>query len=716
MKPTFFSLSYACLLLLFPLALAAQQDTLYYVGSSTISNFLREAEPIYRRIHFIWNTEPESVGGELAILEAQADLAGTAQLPGRALRERKDIHKTLIGWDAIALVVHPSNPVQNLTRDQLLNIFTGQIVNWKEVGGPDLPIHPYIVAQGSATRRVFRSAVLGAADYRGCKVVAPDELLPQMVQNDPGAIGHISLSFLSSIKNVHVLSVDGQLPDLDNPSYPITRPLYLLWRDEPASVAEFVSWAISPAGQQVVMRHFIGLQGVGKDQAGEKGKLMVYTETRPVEDGGIFFYPHQPYLLYNYAGELIREVSNHLSDNDEWPTRLELDPGIYQVRSADGNEQAWVSVQPGKLSVLDLELVRADDGSKLDQAREKNSSLTPSLRPYGDFRVRQEFDSPQNRLRMRYRIRGGVQLALQSDLSLNFRLGSSNNPDDPNSTHVNVSDGFNQIGLIIDRAHLRWKPRSLSGTTFWLGRFPHGFVSSGVYSELVWDNDIQADGLAFSYLPSGKFYRLYFGFYLLGNFYRNRQNLYITTGQWMLKGRLSPNATLQWLSGFYWYSGIKELRFSDAPFDANRGNSSKTLAGGEEAYVSDFHLSNQVLALRLGPHLKKPYLKVQWIHNFGANNENNGWSAGFSLGDLSRKKHWKIYYQFQHIERDAVFSPFVNDDMPLATAYEGHVGGLGYALSDAVVLHAWGLYGSSLSVFTPQRVLRFRLDLDVKFK
>ena len=227
-----------------------------YVGSSTIANFLREAEGAYGRVRFILDTEPESVGGELAIVQGRTDLAGVAGQPRKESLEG-GIVASLLGRDAIAVVVHPSNPVDNLTRQQLKDIFTGGIANWQVLGGLDIPIRPYIVGPASATRKVFRSTVLGESDYSGCEVVRPDAEMPDRIGSDPGGIGQISLSFLGSNGATKVLGVDGHRPDSDAGDYPITRPLYLLWWSGRARIAEFIAWTNGAQARAILRTRFM---------------------------------------------------------------------------------------------------------------------------------------------------------------------------------------------------------------------------------------------------------------------------------------------------------------------------------------------------------------------------------------------------------------------------------------------------------------------------
>jgi len=245
-----------------------QAPVLRYVGSSTIAHFVRDAEPVYGRARFVLDTEPESVGGETAIREGRADVAGYAGNPHPETLEM-GIVATLIGKDAIAVVVNRANSVRDVTRVQLEGVFTGKIRNWKELGGLDREIRPFIVGPESATRKVFRSAILGEMDYAGCEEVRPDAAVLTRVEREPGAIGQISFSFLGIKGSVKALSVGGQNPEPTNVDYPITRPLYLLWWSGRSRVADFVSWTGTPEAEKILLRRFAKAQQVGLEAPGE---------------------------------------------------------------------------------------------------------------------------------------------------------------------------------------------------------------------------------------------------------------------------------------------------------------------------------------------------------------------------------------------------------------------------------------------------------------
>lgn len=336
---------------------------LSYVGSSTVANFLRDAEPVYGAIRFTIDTAPESEGGELAIAQDGADLAGIAQ-PPRPETLGLGVTATLIGRDAIAVIVNDANPVRELTRSQLRAIFTGQARNWTELGGPDLVIRPFIVEVESATRKIFRGAVLAGSEYAGCEEVRPDRSIVDRVASEPGGIGHISFSFLQSKVDVRPIAVDGEQPAVANFGYPITRPLYLLWQRGNPAIEAFIEWVQSEEGQRVVMRRFVGTGVVGSVHAvvADRGKenlgtLVVYTETDTFMDGDFPYFPHRPYKILSRDGRLVRQEQNHVGKNDETPTRVDLPAGTYLIQTRTtrkGQIEFFVIIDAGTITEVDV--------------------------------------------------------------------------------------------------------------------------------------------------------------------------------------------------------------------------------------------------------------------------------------------------------------------------------------------------------------------------
>lgn len=239
-------------------ATGSQAGELKYVGSSTVGKFISAAAKVYQVSTFNLNTKPESSGGESCSTSGSCDIGGVAR-DVKAEYLEKGVHATLIGKDAIAVIVNAKNPVKSLSTDQLKGIFTGKIKNWSEVGGVDKPIAVLVVKEGSATRKVFQKVVLGGGEYAGVKVVSPDGKIPTIVSRDISSIGQISFAFISGKRKIAAVAIDGQEASVNNTKYPITRPLFLTTKGAPTGDAKaFIDWALSPEGQDVVKKKFVG--------------------------------------------------------------------------------------------------------------------------------------------------------------------------------------------------------------------------------------------------------------------------------------------------------------------------------------------------------------------------------------------------------------------------------------------------------------------------
>jgi phosphate transport system substrate-binding protein len=127
----------------------------------------------------------------------------------------------------MAPVVNKDLSIDNLTKQQLIDIFTAKVTNWKDVGGPDLDILLVSRPTSSGTRALFKTWALNGADEASNASLETDDsgTLLQTVQDNPGAIGYVALSYLVNNTNVKSVSIDGVAPSLEN-TYNGT---YLVW-------------------------------------------------------------------------------------------------------------------------------------------------------------------------------------------------------------------------------------------------------------------------------------------------------------------------------------------------------------------------------------------------------------------------------------------------------------------------------------------------------
>ncbi len=236
----------------------APSNRIEYIGSSTIAHFIEDASKVYKPATITVDTNLESMGAkDLMLADESIDLIGYAKQAPPELAEL-GIRSTMIGTDALTVIVNKTNPITNLSLSQLKGIYMHKFTNWKELGGPDLKIVPLIVSQQSATQHTFKQRVLGDTEYyTECKIVNPDSHMPMNVEEEPGAIGMISHSFLcSSGAQVRVLRVNGYSPSPLEQNYPILRPLYLLWRPQNKNVAQFISWTKTEEARKLIENCF----------------------------------------------------------------------------------------------------------------------------------------------------------------------------------------------------------------------------------------------------------------------------------------------------------------------------------------------------------------------------------------------------------------------------------------------------------------------------
>jgi phosphate transport system substrate-binding protein len=174
-----------------------------------------------------------------------------------------------VGLDGLAVVVNPQNPVSKLTVQQLADIFTGKITNWKDVGGKDLKIVILSREVNSGTHVYFKEHVLRKGDASGKEEFAPSALMlsssqaiADEVAGNSSAIGYYGMGYVSlKQKEISVAKDDKSefvKPIIENVisgKYPISRPLFLYSNGEPKdAVKKFVDYTLSKEGQEIVLK------------------------------------------------------------------------------------------------------------------------------------------------------------------------------------------------------------------------------------------------------------------------------------------------------------------------------------------------------------------------------------------------------------------------------------------------------------------------------
>ncbi len=168
--------------------------------------------------------------------------------------EAQGLSQYVIGQDTLSIIVNPSNPVNDLSLDQVAGIYTGKITNWSQVGGKNGNIVPQTREAGSGTRADFEKFMNIRSYGTNVQVDTFNYGLLQSVVVVPDAIGYIAHDYV--IKEVKVLSVNNISPTqqtVQNGNYPLTRKLIFLTKGIPTgNVKDFINFCQSHEGQDIV--------------------------------------------------------------------------------------------------------------------------------------------------------------------------------------------------------------------------------------------------------------------------------------------------------------------------------------------------------------------------------------------------------------------------------------------------------------------------------
>ncbi|HBZ55789.1 MAG TPA: phosphate-binding protein [Syntrophobacteraceae bacterium] len=196
--------------------------------------------------------------------EGLVDIGNT----GRALSEQEigkyGLKSYPFALDGVAVIVYPGNPTAGLTAQQIRDVFSGAITNWKQLGGKDAAIHPFTRDEASGTREVFWEKLLAKGPIAtGANVVASNGAMKAAIAQDQNAIGYAGIGHVD--QTVKAVVLDGAVASQENArngSYPVVRKLYMNTKGEPGKlVRAFIDYILGPEGAEISKKHgYIPLQ------------------------------------------------------------------------------------------------------------------------------------------------------------------------------------------------------------------------------------------------------------------------------------------------------------------------------------------------------------------------------------------------------------------------------------------------------------------------
>jgi phosphate transport system substrate-binding protein len=247
----------------------ASDTSLTVTGSTSVTPFAEHLAELYQHEHPGVAINIQGLGSSAGI---RAALDGVAEI-GMSSRELKpeeaeQLDQIVIARDALAVIVHPTNPISGLSSEQIETIFSSKIHSWDEVGGLPRPIVLVSREAGSGTFSAFEELVMHGTPIASSALrQGSNGSIRQIVAEDPNAIGYISLGIVD--QTVKPVTIDGTQPSAKNVeagSYTLVRPFLFVWRKgrtlSPLA-SSFIEYIMSPEGQEeLVQRGLVKGEGV----------------------------------------------------------------------------------------------------------------------------------------------------------------------------------------------------------------------------------------------------------------------------------------------------------------------------------------------------------------------------------------------------------------------------------------------------------------------
>jgi len=253
-------------------ASASAEQTLVIKGSDTLgAKLVPQLKEQFRASHPDVNFEIAAEGsstGISAIIASTADI-GMSSRPvsqkelSQASLNGVDMKSIVVAYDAIAVIVNDSNPLTELTADDVYLIFTGQVNDWTSVGGNPGAISVYTRNTASGTYKDFQKLAMNMDDYApSSQKMAGNEQIASEVAKNPNGIGYVGLAY-ASMPGTKIISIDGAMPSkasVNAHEYPYARETFFLVNANKVNplAQEFIDFTLSAEGQQIVDAvHFV---------------------------------------------------------------------------------------------------------------------------------------------------------------------------------------------------------------------------------------------------------------------------------------------------------------------------------------------------------------------------------------------------------------------------------------------------------------------------
>ena len=232
-------------------------------GSSTVQPIIEDAAPLFEQKKPGLKIEIQGGGSGAGIKTATEGKADIGMVSRGLKPEESTLVATKIADDGIAILVHKDNPLSAITKEQVIKLYTGEALNWKDIGGNDGVVTLITKEEGRSTLELFaKHFEIEKKIKADAIVIGPNGQAIKTLEGNPNAIAYLSIGSAEKAVEagspIKLLSLDGvtaTTANVQNATYPLRRPLNLVTKGAPTGVAkEFLDFMLSPEGQGVVVK------------------------------------------------------------------------------------------------------------------------------------------------------------------------------------------------------------------------------------------------------------------------------------------------------------------------------------------------------------------------------------------------------------------------------------------------------------------------------
>ena len=243
----------------------AQEKKLVITGSSTVAPLVTEIAKRFETLNPGIRIDVQTGGSSRGVNDARPGVADISMVSRALTKDETDLKSFLLANDGLTVILHKSNPVTSLTREQVIDIYTGKITNWKDVGGKDQKITVVNKAEGRSTLELFLAFFkLNNRDIKAQVVVGDNQQGVKTVAGNPGAIGYVSIGTAefetgngSSLKLLPLNGVAATTANVRNGTFPLARQINVVTKTSPQGlVKKFIDFAQSAAVADLVKEQY----------------------------------------------------------------------------------------------------------------------------------------------------------------------------------------------------------------------------------------------------------------------------------------------------------------------------------------------------------------------------------------------------------------------------------------------------------------------------